>query len=56
MGSEHWHTQGWSRVFVKMSVVTDHLPAGKSKKLLFNIKEDTGEEKGQTILLTFFFK
>lgn len=56
MGSEHVHTQDWSRAFVKMSTVTEHLPAGKSRKLLFHIKEETGEEKGQTMLLTFCSK
>lgn len=53
MGSEHMHTQNWSRIFLKMSTVTKRLPAGKSRPLLFHIKEETGEEKGQTILLTF---
>lgn len=50
------HTQDWSRAFVKMSTVTEHLPAGKSRKsrkFLLHKKEETGEKKGQTILLTF---
>lgn len=50
--SEPMHIQDWRRVFVKMSTVTKHLPAGKSRQLLFHVKE-TGEGKGQTILLTF---